>query len=295
MDELPDLYLEEEEEVERGGAWWLVERRVEDARCVVDLDSTCSDLANKEEFAWPLFRFSWRDFLPDQLAKIYLAVARRPLPSLLEVVDDVSESLPNGASEFWFNYVFAWWFTVPLEPVEEVAPTAKNKVLPCTKCNQLFQHDWEVSRHYIETHLPPAPPKPAAPPPKDPTPPPPPPPPKEDTPELLVDPPPWWEEVVWTWEDFLPFWDLPFLPTPIRHRWNSLSIEQEEETPPPPSPSPPPPPPPPRVPSPPPVIKQTKYLCKTCNLTICNRCFSTKCSAHNVDFRGTGTFGCGAC
>ena len=87
MDELPDLYLEEEEEEERrGGAWWLVERRVEDAWWVVDLDSTC-DLANKEEFAWPLFRFTWRDFLPGQLAKIYLAVARRPLPSLLEVVD----------------------------------------------------------------------------------------------------------------------------------------------------------------------------------------------------------------
>ena len=87
MDELPDLYLEEEEEEERrGGAWWLVERRVEDAWWVVDLDSTC-DLANKEEFAWPLFRFTWRDFLPGQLAKIYLAVAHRPLPSLLEVVD----------------------------------------------------------------------------------------------------------------------------------------------------------------------------------------------------------------
>ena len=132
MDELPDLYLEEEEEL--GGAWWLVERRVEDAWWVVDLDSTC-DLANKEEFAWPLFRFTWRDFLPGQLAKIYLAVARRPLPSLLEVVDgefrqkahqsekrqtfllpDVSESLPNGASEFWFNYVFAWWFTGKLHP-----------------------------------------------------------------------------------------------------------------------------------------------------------------------------------
>ena len=81
MDQLPDLYLEEEE-VERGGAWWLVERRVED-----DLDSASGDLANKEEFAWPLFRFTWRDFLPGQLAKIYLAVARRPLPSLLEVVD----------------------------------------------------------------------------------------------------------------------------------------------------------------------------------------------------------------
>ena len=87
MDELPDLYLEEEEEEDQGGAWWLVERRVED----VNLDSTCcGDLANKEEFAWPLFRFTWRDFLPGQLAKIYLAVARRPLPSLLEVVDGES-------------------------------------------------------------------------------------------------------------------------------------------------------------------------------------------------------------
>ena len=79
MDDLPDLYLDDEEEV---GPWWLVERRVED-----DLDSASGDLANKEEFAWPLFRFTWRDFLPGQLAKIYLAVARRPLPSLLEVVD----------------------------------------------------------------------------------------------------------------------------------------------------------------------------------------------------------------
>ena len=87
MDQLPDLYLEEEE-VERGGAWWLVERRVEDACWVVDLDATCGgDLANKEEFAWPLFRFTWRDFLPGELGEIYLAVARRPLPSLLEVVD----------------------------------------------------------------------------------------------------------------------------------------------------------------------------------------------------------------
>ena len=87
MDQLPDLYLEEEE-VERGGAWWLVERRVEDAWWLVDLDDTCGgDLANKEEFAWPLFRFTWRDFLPGELGEIYLAVARRPLPSLLEVVD----------------------------------------------------------------------------------------------------------------------------------------------------------------------------------------------------------------
>jgi len=255
-----------------------------------------TDLTNREAFAWPVVRFTWRDFLPGDVAKVYLLV-NQPLPSLLEIVDDVSESLPNGGSEFWFNYVFSWWFTVPLDPVDEVPATKANQTKPCTKCAKLFQHEWEVSRHYIDSHLAAAPPKP--PPPKPPTPPPkeptPPPPPKEATPELLVDPPDWWEEVAWAWEDFLPLWDLPFLPTPIRHRWNSLSIEQEEETPPPPSPSPPPPPPPPRPKSPPPVIKQTKYHCRTCNLTICNTCFSKRCSSHNVDFKGTGTFGCGAC
>ena len=87
MDELPDLHLDNEgEELVRKGPWWLVvEGRVED---VVDLDAgTTSDLANKEEFAWPLFAFTWRDFLPGQLAELFVAVACRPLPSLLEVVD----------------------------------------------------------------------------------------------------------------------------------------------------------------------------------------------------------------
>ena len=110
MDELPDLYLEEEEE-ERRGAWWLVERRVEDAWWVVDLDSTCGgDLANKEEFAWPLFRFTWRDFLPGQLAKIYLAVARRPLPSLLEVVDGESPDSRRHISQNLEVNIFAQTF-----------------------------------------------------------------------------------------------------------------------------------------------------------------------------------------
>ena len=75
----------------------MVERRVEDACWVVNLDGTCGgDLANKEEFAWPLFRFTWRDFLPGELGEIYLAVARRPLPSLLEVVD--GELRPDSRS-----------------------------------------------------------------------------------------------------------------------------------------------------------------------------------------------------
>ena len=86
MDELPVLHLDvEEEELVRKGPWWLVQRRVED---VVDLDAgTTSDLVNKEEFAWPLFAFTWRDFLPGQLAELFVAVTHRPLPSLLEVVD----------------------------------------------------------------------------------------------------------------------------------------------------------------------------------------------------------------
>ena len=96
MDELPLLYLEEEE-VE---PWWMVERETEDAWWLVDLDSTCNgDLANKEEFAWPLFRFTWRDFLPGQRAKIYLAVARKPLPSLLEVVDGEQSRKADPHSE----------------------------------------------------------------------------------------------------------------------------------------------------------------------------------------------------
>ena len=75
----------------------MVERGVEDACWVVNLDDTCGgDLANKEEFAWPLFRFTWRDFLPDQLGKIYLAVACRPLPSLLEVVDGDEQLVASG-------------------------------------------------------------------------------------------------------------------------------------------------------------------------------------------------------
>lgn len=225
----------------------------------------------------------------------------------------MSETLPNGGSEFWFNFVFAWWFTVPLSPVDEEPPTPQNLTHPCAKCGQLFQHEWEVSRHYIDTHVlggrPPAPPvKAATPPPVRLPTPPPPPPPREETPELLHEPPPWWEEIIWAWEDFLPLWELPFLPTPVRYRWDSLTIlceEEKEATPPPPPPppqksTPPPPPvtPPPKrvvVSIPAPVLKQTKYHCRTCNLTICNTCFTRQCSAHNVDFKGTAKFSCGAC
>jgi len=288
-EDLPDPFLEEPPPL----------RREEEPENIIS-----SDLQqDKEECPWPSFPFCWPDFLPGQLAQTF--ASPQELPSLLSVIDDVSESLPNGGSEFWFNFVFSWWFTVPVDPVDEVAPTPKNKIHPCTKCDSLFQHEWEVSRHYIERHIsvsPAAPPpKRVTPPPSLPTSPPPPPPPapREKSPDLLFEPPPWWEEVLWAWEDFLPLWELHFLPTPVRQRWSSLSIEEEEATPSPKATPPPPceatPPPPPRPRSPPPVIKQTKYHCRTCNIIICNNCFTKKCGAHTVDFQGTAKFSCMAC
>ena len=38
--------------------------------------------------------------------------------------------------------------------------------------------------------------------------------------------------------------------------------------------------------------KQTRYFCKNCNADICNACFSSVCSAHNVQFLGAGYFHC---
>ena len=38
--------------------------------------------------------------------------------------------------------------------------------------------------------------------------------------------------------------------------------------------------------------KQTRYFCKTCKADICNACFSSVCSAHNVQFLGAGYFHC---
>ena len=122
MEDLPELCLAGDDQQ------WLV---VDTPAVVKEEDEAedeevTTDLTNREAFAWPVVRFTWRDFLPGEVAKVYLVV-NQPLPSLLEVVDgnhkpdghstspslppDVSESLPNGGSEFWFNYVFSWWFT----------------------------------------------------------------------------------------------------------------------------------------------------------------------------------------
>ena len=38
--------------------------------------------------------------------------------------------------------------------------------------------------------------------------------------------------------------------------------------------------------------KQTKYFCKKCKADVCNACFTTVCSAHNVQFIGTAMFHC---
>ena len=38
--------------------------------------------------------------------------------------------------------------------------------------------------------------------------------------------------------------------------------------------------------------KQTRYFCRNCKADICNACFSTVCSAHNVQFLGAAYFHC---
>jgi len=38
--------------------------------------------------------------------------------------------------------------------------------------------------------------------------------------------------------------------------------------------------------------KQTKYFCKKCKTDVCNACFTTVCSSHNVQFIGTSKFHC---
>ena len=38
--------------------------------------------------------------------------------------------------------------------------------------------------------------------------------------------------------------------------------------------------------------KQARYYCKTCKADVCNACFSSTCSAHNVQFLGSAYFHC---
>ena len=197
--------------------------------------------------------------------------------------------------------MFDWWFTEPLHPDEDSVKVVVLKY-PCTKCDLKFQFDWEVPKHYLEVHLAAAPPRPP-PPPKEPTPPPPPPQPepvKEQTPEVYVEPYPWLED--WIWQDFLPSWSEDFLPFGDYIEYDNSDIEDDDPEPavvkeptPPPTARVAPPPPPPRPVIPAPVIKQSKFECRTCAKTICNSCFSKKCGAHNVEFKGTAKFACGLC
>jgi len=243
---------------------------------------------------WPAWPASWQDFAP---AVLGLHAALVPLPSLLEIVTDLDKVCPSLGG-LWFNFVFDWWFAEPVEPVEApAAPTAPT--LPCSKCSRLFHQDWEVTTHYIETHLTSQPPPRPAPPPTPPssTPPLPPPSPTSLPPQEEEEEEECWEPAEllqdWRWQDFLPDWDNSFLPTSVNFNWDSVDILPGSPSPTPPSPGPPvrsdrPPPPAPR-------LKQSKFHCQTCQLTICNACFTRSCGAHSVQFRGTATFSCARC
>lgn len=262
---------------------------------------------------WPDFLFSWQDFVPDSY-KTHYRPKDAPLPSLLSILPDVSEDLPQGG--VWFNFVFGdWWFTEPIEPIDELVDV--KPTFPCAKCGLRLQYDWQVSRHYIDTHLGPStkqeetskvpsPPPEDLLPPKVTTPPPPPPPavtkppppPSEVQPELTVAPFPLLYD--WRWQDFVPeSWDQDFLPSIALFLYDQLEIEEEKLPTTPPT-TPPPPSPPPRRPKfelkvAVPVLKQSKFYCNTCKLIICNTCFTRRCASHSVDFKGIAKFGCGAC
>ena len=121
-------------------------------------------------------------------------------------MSDVSDLLPDGA--LFFNFCFDWWFTEPLHPDETSAVVVEAK-FPCTKCDKKFKFDWEVPKHYLEVHLAASQEKP-----KEVSPLPPPAPVKKEPtpePEVYVEPYPPLED--WRWEDFLPDWDKPFLPS----------------------------------------------------------------------------------
>ena len=301
-EEIPDLFINNTENFEETlkAFYEKSETEVANSKGVVTEES----IKNAEEFSWPAYDYSWQDFVPAALSSD-LCNPSKEVPSLLSIVSDVSETVPNGA--YWFNFVFNWWFTEPLEAIAEPS-IPKNFNFPCTKCGQKFQHDWEVSRHYIDLHLLAEPIKK----PQEPTQPlvikePSPlkeiikePEPKPDPePEIYVEP---YELMLdWCWQDFLPDWSETFLPSAILDEFDTSDIEDDDPEPPAPvirEPTPQPSPPLRRafvLVTPAPVLKQTKYLCRTCDLTICNSCFTKKCGAHNVDFKGTAKFACGLC
>jgi len=271
-----------------------------------------------EEFKWPVYDYSWQDFVPATFS-IHLGQSSSEVPSLLSIVSDVSETVPNGA--LWFNFVFDWWFAEPLEPIDAPSDPTINLNFPCAKCDKKFQQDWEVTKHYIdvhltgqptkkqeikeslpekETHKEPSPVKEIL---KDPSPvkeiiqkqeP-------EEEPEIYVDP---YELLTdWRWQDFLPDWCETFLPSAYLDDYTNSDIEDDDPDPPTPPPvrkDPTPQPSPQKsrkfvLVTPAPVLKQTKYHCRTCDLTICNSCFTKKCGAHIVDFKGSATFACNLC
>ena len=258
----------------------------------------------QEGINWTAYAFSWQDFVPAVYGALFL-VDPSEIPSFLSLVSDVSDFLPDGA--LFFNFVFDWWFTEPLHPDEDSVKVVELKY-PCTKCDLKFQFDWEVPKHYLEVHLASAPPRPKPPEPvKEPSPPKPvkepSPKPREPTPEIYVEPYPPLED--WCWQDFLPSWSEYFLPTGDLVEYDNSDIEDDDPDPEPElkEPTPPTPPvvkalppaPPVRPPIPAPVIKQSKFECRTCSKTICNSCFTKKCGTHNVEFKGTAKFACGLC
>jgi len=254
---------------------------------------------DSRRFVWPSLPWSWQDFLPSKLAG-FICTELSCIPSLLDFVPEVSDVLYGGA--YWFNFAFEWWFTVPLHTTAD----DDNQQQPqqelnwsCTKCSKKFKQDWEVPKHFIEVHalaqkkkspepnivekvpevvveelpevvLEPLPLEDQ----------------EEDEEECLIPFDPFDDPFPWDWEDFLPVCEFDLLQ-------QYLGPEPEPE--PKPEPEPEYKPKPLRELYPAPVLKQTKYFCSTCMLTICNSCFTKKCSSHKVDWMGQAKFGCEAC
>merc|ERR1719320_94605 len=292
---LPDLFIDDD---------MICKKRKEKFLQEENTSSILEDVAKEEierkaeEFKWPVYDYSWQDFVPATF-RAQFGQSCSEVPSLLSIVSDVSETVPNGA--LWFNFVFDWWFAEPLEPIDGPSDPTTNLNFPCAKCDKKFQQDWEVTKHYIDVHLTGQPskkqeikesspvkeiiqkPKP------------------EEEPEVYVDP---YELLTdWRWQDFIPDWCETFLPSAYLDDYTDSDIEDDDPDPPTPPPSrkdPTPQPSPQRIRksilvTPAPVLKQTKYHCPCCDLTICNSCFTKKCGAHVVDFKGSATFACNLC
>lgn len=263
-------------------------------------------------FCFPDFAWIWQDFIPCKLREEFIA-SFSDLPSLLFYVPEVSDVLNEGA--YWFNFVFQWWFASSNSHEELLASKEEPKLIwPCTSCDNKFAQEWEVSLHFINVHVSTKktegapifvhPPKPPEPEPIEI---------EEFWPrEEEFEPLPFIQN--WFWQDFLPDWpDEDFLPSSFYFPFSdTLEIDGMEEM----ALSLIKPTPPTRKsksrpssiistdrPTPQfqvrflaPVLKQTKYLCVSCNhALICNSCFKEKCSSHNVTFKGQAKFACEKC